>query len=317
MGTLGKSSTIFTLCAVLAACGERGILVEAGSGQQLLHKGATQAGFGGLSWQPARKASGSAATKGMAPARQTLPEAVTLTVHASTSALEIIGDLLSASRNRSIAPFHAIIEPSSDRGAIAALIEGGDGIALVCHPPDSDEQRYGLRNRLLGYHVMTLAAHRDNPVRTLPAPDLRAILTGEVNGWAPLGWGARPIRLLAPRPGHLCDLAARLLIPGDRFSANAVLRGSDEDILATVAKDQHALGIVPLAALTQRPDLRALAIDLIAPTHHEVRASRYRYACPLRVLWRGPPSEGLERFLAFLDSNGGKQALASRVTTGE
>lgn len=144
-----------------------------------------------------------------------------------------------------------------------------DGLAVVVHP-----WRAGVG--------LTLA-------------DLREVLEGGLQRWEQVGGAPGPLRLVLREDGSGTRDALLQIAAPARVRLDALVQGSSGAVLATVAADPDALGIVSTYALDRRVAVVPIAGE--RPTPKALAAGRY----PLvRALWLCAARRGSREAAAFL-----------------
>ena len=224
-------------------------------------------------------------------------------VHGAPIALELFDSLRRAST--SLRDIALTTHRTSARDAVERVARGEAELAVVTTPETESERGLGLACKPLGEFVPVVIVHARNPLRDIRRADLRRVLRGAVADWSHLGGHAGPIRLLRPPAGPRSDRIASLLIPGDGLGAGQDCSG-DAAIVASVAGDESALGVVPMAAVGESAEVVVLTVDGARPddrTHYPAR-------CTLRLVYRAGHAAAVDRLLEFADGRRGRNALS-------
>lgn len=202
------------------------------------------------------------------------------------TAHRLLGPNVRASLERRGARLRAITE--SDRGALGRVERGADDVGVLTGQPAHDEPAKGLVSRVLGYHVLAVVVHEQNPLRDLPRHLLRAVLRGDATLWVHVGvdHGGR-VEVASVWDEAFADAAGTVALLGERLAAGTERLDNDDDVCRFVARNPYALGLCSLAAVARNAEgVRVLSIDGVAPTLTAYASGSYPFAQPLRILAR-------------------------------
>ena len=178
---------------------------------------------------------------------------------------------ISASRDG--VPLVVEIDKRGTASGMKDIVEGDAEICMSSRPPNAQEidaawQLGDLHSPdqewVIGLQGIVLLVSPGNPVSALSLAQLGDIVSGRVTNWEQLGGPAGPIHLHAlPARSGSGELLARLL-PGGARPAATTVHPNYAEIVAAVAADPSALGLVSLRA--PRGQTKALGIRMAQGT---------------------------------------------------
>ena len=146
-----------------------------------------------------------------------------------------------------------------------------------------------------GADRIVVITHKDNPVRTLTADQLRGIFSGRIENWKEVGGVDAPVMIVW---GTLMQddnaIFQERILRGDALSSDILDTTTATEVRANVAANPNAIGIGPGGIVDESittPAIPELLREII-------------------LLTRGNPSESVKKLLDFI-RNQGKQ-LAKR-----
>ena len=243
-------------------------------------------------------------------------DAQTLRVGGTGSALGLLqrlgGEFSAASELRI-----DIVPSLGSGGAIRALGDGKLELAVSARPLTSEEAARGLDQVLVLKTAFVFATSHRNP-NGFKSDDLAKIFADDQPTWA----DGSPLRLIL-RPRSETDTALLgELFPG-MAGAIETLRRHPE--VPTAATDQDnvvlsermpgsLIGTSATQLATERPSLRWIELDGVAPVLANFESGAYRFTKRLYVLTRSNGSPDVQRFVDFLRSPQGVKALRAAET---
>jgi hypothetical protein len=160
---------------------------------------------------------------------------------------------------------------ATDRDAIEFLHMGRTEFAVVGTQLSPDDLASGLQATTIGAEVWALE-----------------VLTGQARDWREIGLNLGAIALAVPMAQDVGERAARALVGGDPFAADAARLAGDDAVLAHVLSAPGAVGVVRVGAVGEHRGVRLLRIDGVDATPEEYTNGRYRAVVPLVVATVGP-----------------------------
>jgi hypothetical protein len=177
---------------------------------------------------------------------------------------------------------------ATDRDAIEFLHMGRTEFAVVGTQLSPDDLASGLQATTIGAEVWALAVPQESPLESLSAPLVRKVITGQARDWREIGLNLGAIALAVPMAQDVGERAARALVGGDPFAADAARLAGDDAVLAHVLSAPGAVGVVRVGAVGEHRGVRLLRIDGVEATPEEYTNGRYRAVVPLVVATVGP-----------------------------
>lgn len=173
-----------------------------------------------------------------------------------------------------------------------------------------------LREFVITLDAIAVIVHPSNPITSLSMGQLQTLYSGKIVRWMGVGGGDDAVRLLAPpRASGVTGAFAQIVLPDGDMAANIEHLESSEQVVAAVAADARAVGIVSITLVDDGARVVPLLLDggtegaAVAPTPETVREATYPLAYGLRAYTLGDPSIDLHRVLSFLMWRDGRVQL--------
>ena len=225
------------------------------------------------------------------------------------------------------------LEHAQNTGQVVALITEGEApLAAVagaeyrstaqnalCSAPDD------LWSAPVAVDAIAVIVHRDNPLRSLTRVQIYQVFTGRTWHWSALGAKVSADEMGV---GDEITVVSRELSCGTRaafvdqalrvradldptpITTMAVLRMSSADVVAYVGEHPEAIGYVALAAIDAPSNVRAIAVEEVAPGPEHVSDGTYPFSLPLYLIARQEPTGTARTFLDFCLSTEGQRIIA-------
>ena len=244
-----------------------------------------------------------------APARRSPAPDGVLDLAGSGSNLPVTRALARAFEARTSIPtrVHASVGSS---GGERAVWDGVVDIGLLSRPL-SERLADGLVQVPYGRTPVSLVAHPKVPVSGVSGAELVAIVSGERTAWP----DGTPVAFRQREPGDSSHALLAAKIAGfAEADARAYARRlwrvvlHDDEMRAAVADSPGALGLFAEGEVRD-PDLKALAIDGVAPTLGNLASGRYPFGKPLFLVVQEPLQPEVARFVAFVGGPEGQAVL--------
>ena len=214
------------------------------------------------------------------------------------------------------------IESSDSARGFADLVEGRAQIAMMTRRPTAAELDAGwqlgdLASQDQEFAValdgVAVVVARDHPLVRLDVEQLRRLFSGQARDWREFGVAAGEVHLhLISSAGAVRDLMNERVMRGAAFG-EAQRHAGAEQLVAAVAADRHAIGLIPIGA-RYGAGTRPLAIAdggrAVAPTHTEVLSEDYPLSRRL-YFYGGQMMGALSRsFALYAMTRAGQRAVA-------
>lgn len=205
----------------------------------------------------------------------------------------------------------------SDHG-IKTGAAGGMQIGMVSRTLRADEAQL-LIAHTIGLDGVAVFVNESNGIAGLSARQVTDIYSGRVNQWRDIDPAAINGRIV--RIGKEMDRSTRGLfdgffgLQGQEYPAGTHLVGANIASILFVSIDPQSIGYVSLGSLEHAKQFGApvklLPIDGVAPSIENVASGIYPYRRPLNLVTRGKPQGEALRFIEWLKSPAGQQAVVA------
>ncbi|WP_075575313.1 substrate-binding domain-containing protein [Lysobacter antibioticus] len=238
--------------------------------------------------------------------RRSRPRAELTEIHAVRDGLPLVVEIASS---------------DSARG-FADLVEGRAQIAMMTRRPNAAELEAGwqlgdLASQDQEFAValdgVAVVVARDHPLVRLDVTQLRRLFSGQARDWREFGAAAGEVHLhLLPAAGAVRDLMNERVMRGAAFG-EAQLHVDAERLVAAVAADRNAIGLIPIGAhygAGTRPLAIADGGRAVAPTQTEILSEDYPLTRRL-YFYGGQMMGALSRsFALYAMARSGQRAVA-------
>jgi phosphate transport system substrate-binding protein len=161
-----------------------------------------------------------------------------------------------------------ILPGSGTGGGVTGVLEDILDVAAMARPAKEEEAAQGIEYFEFGQSGVALYTHLDVGVTDLTTAQAKSVLLGEVTNWSQVGGPDQEIVLYVRDEGDSSTEAVRETVMGDEpFPGIAQVITSQADMQAAVANTPGSVGFGSWpAALASEADLRAIALDGVAPS---------------------------------------------------
>ncbi len=209
------------------------------------------------------------------------------------------------------------IEGGNTGPGISALLKGEIDMAGAGRYLTEAERNKGLVEHFLGWDVLTIVVHEQNPVEDLAIDQLQGIFSGAITNWQDVGGNDGPIIVVTSPKGSGMRSAVKKLILKDRDYlsreiVSVVVSQSDQQI------SMFPVGITALSrSMLDADGVKSITVNGVAPLEANISDGRYPLAKPLTLVTMGEPQGDLGRFIALAKSAQGKAVFQKSFVSAE
>jgi phosphate transport system substrate-binding protein len=206
-----------------------------------------------------------------------------------------------------------VLDSIGTSGAMKAVPKGAIEIGLSSRPLTEEESRSGLTATEYARSPTVFAVQAKNGTTSISLSQIADIYSGQLASW-PDGTVIRPIlrqpgddntrQLKALSAGIERALRIAEQRPGVAFAV------TDQDAADKMEIIQGGIGVTTLALIrSEKRNLRALALDGIAPTPENANSGRYPMVKRFYFVLPKGPTAGAQTFVEFVKSPKGRRIL--------
>jgi phosphate transport system substrate-binding protein len=211
---------------------------------------------------------------------------------------------------------------ANNAGQVLALVaEGTTSLGIVVGTDAPSATGSELWSAPVAVDAIAVIVHRDNPVRSLTRAQLYQVFTGRTWRWSALSGNTQAVgdEITVVSRERNCGTRAAFVDQALRtrpdldptpITTMAVLQMSSAEVVAYVAEHAEAIGYVALAAIDVQSNVRAIAVEDVAPGPEPVSHGRYPFSLPLYFVAQEEPTGAARTFLDFCLSTEGQQLIA-------
>lgn len=189
---------------------------------------------------------------------------------------------------------------------LSALLNGEIDMAGSGRLLTEAEKRGGLVEHFLGWDVLAIVVHAENPVDNLTVSQLQGIFSGEIANWKEVGGLDGPIVVITCPKGSGMRSAVKQEILKEkeyltREIVSAIVAEADQQV------SMFRTGITALSSsMLNVENVKAIKVDGVAPEAGNVAKGKYLLAKPITLVTKGRPQGDLARFIALAQSPQGR-----------
>ncbi|MES2195650.1 MAG: substrate-binding domain-containing protein [Pseudomonadota bacterium] len=205
-----------------------------------------------------------------------------------------------------------VVPALGSTGAISAVVDGALDFAVSARPLTPAEATKPLTQTIMARTVFGLASSYPEP-GNIASSEVAGFFTSPTSSWPD---GTRLRIILRPRSEFNTTLLAKAFpgMPGAieqlRLRSEIPVASTDQDNVRMAERLSGSLVATTLAQMqTEKPNLRFLSIDGVAPTLENFERGVYPYHKNFYFILPARRTASLERFVAFLRSPEGVKLL--------
>lgn len=182
--------------------------------------------------------------------------------------------------------------------------------------PEVDKSELHATLHPVAWDALAIIVHKSNNVNELSTQQVKDIFKGKITNWRQVGGKNSPIELYVRR-GKISGVgyAIRQYLfqnSDEDFVSNHVVKSSGP-LEKAVEKIPNAIGITGVSSARKR-DVKIIGFDGKTPTFENVRDGKYGLYRPLYLVTSPAPSKMVRDFIAFAQSEEGKEIIRKNKT---
>jgi phosphate transport system substrate-binding protein len=192
---------------------------------------------------------------------------------------------------------------------IRALLNGEIDLAGAGRFLTEAEKSQGLVEHFLGWDVLTIVVHEENPVQSLTLDQLQMIFSGTIDNWQEVGGKDAPILVVtSPKGAGMRSAVKKLILKEKDYPSREV-------ISAIVAESDQQVSMFPVAitalsrSMLDADRVKPIKVNGVEPTAANIASGLYPLTKPLALMTKGQPQGDLARFMDLVKSKPGKAIL--------
>ncbi|MDD5497810.1 MAG: phosphate ABC transporter substrate-binding protein [Atribacterota bacterium] len=197
---------------------------------------------------------------------------------------------------------------------ITSLIDGTCDIGNSSRPVKEEEvakakeKGVELFANIIAKDAIAVIVHTSNKIDGLTLEQIKAIFTGEISNWSPVG-GEDQVIVVVSRDSASGTFEAfnELALHKEKLRPDALMQASNAAVATTVANTPGAIGYVGLGYVTSQ--VKAIKVNDIIPSKETVNDNSYPLARPLFMYTNGEPEGIVKDFIDFVLSAEGQKLV--------
>lgn len=201
------------------------------------------------------------------------------------------------------------VEGGNTGPGIRALLDGDVDMAGAGRFLTDAEKQQGLKEHFLGWDVLAIVVHEENPLDNLTREQLQGIFSGELTNWQQMGGIDNPVVVVtSPIGSGMRNAVKKIILQGkdylSREIVSAIVAASDQQV------SMFPGGITALSrSMLDAERTKVVKVDGFSATSDHVAAGKYPLTKALTLVTKGDPQGDLARFIALVKSPRGKEVL--------
>jgi len=170
----------------------------------------------------------------------------------------------------------------------------------------------------IGYEAFVFFVHKDNPIESLTAEQIKGIYSGRITNWSQVGGNDEPIVPFQRNPGSgsqsmlIRFMGDTPILEPDMQTQVGGMGGIIEEV-ADYKNKSTSIGFsfrFYVEGIVKNPDIKLIAIDGIAPTVENIQNGRYAIIAPVyAVTYAGNPKESVAQLIDWMLSEDGQYII--------
>lgn len=170
----------------------------------------------------------------------------------------------------------------------------------------------------IGYEAFVFFVHRDNPIESLTAEQIKGIYSGKITNWSQVGGRDEPIVPFQRNPGSGSQ-SMLIRFMGDTPILEPDMQtqvGGMGEIIEEVADYKNKSSSIGFSfrfyveGIIQNPDIKLIAIDGVAPTVENIRSGSYGIIAPVYAMtYEDNPNKNVRKLIDWMLSEEGQYII--------
>jgi phosphate transport system substrate-binding protein len=198
-------------------------------------------------------------------------------------------------------------------GGIIGVKDGLVEIGAASRQLKPEEKKGAIESREIARDALMVATHPSvTGVTNLRTRDLKAIYRGAIANWRQLGGPDAAIVVLDRPEDESAKQLLRQYYLGNtlKITTSAVILQQEPELIDALQNTPYSIGAFSAAyATANQLPVNRLSLNNVAPTVENVIAGKYKMVRKIIILWKNPPSTATQKFIAFMSSKKGAEAL--------
>ncbi len=201
------------------------------------------------------------------------------------------------------------VQGGGSTAGLQAVINGLADIGM-CSRSLAEEEAPKFTATVIARDGLAIVVNESNSVTTLTTEQLRGLFSGTIRNWKEVGGPDGPVRPITREEGSgTRESFVHLVMGKERISKGALTQESNGAVKELVKGDAAAIGYMSLGLVGK--ELKAVRVDDVEASRENVLNHSYKLARPFLFVNQGPLRPDAQRFMDFVLSQDGQNALES------
>lgn len=232
--------------------------------------------------------------------------ATPVNVVGSTS-VQPFAELLAGEFVKGAATRNVDVQGGGSTAGLQALANGIADIAM-CSRSLTKEEAAVFTAITIARDGLAIIVHPSNSMGGLTRQQVERLFSGDVRNWREIGGKDMPVRLIMREEGSgTREAFANLAMGSSRVSRKALVQESNGAVKELVRHDPAAIGYISLGLVGE--GIKAVGIDGVHPSPHEVRTGQYKLSRAFLFVVRTDLRPQAQEFIDFVLSEPSQHLL--------
>lgn len=219
--------------------------------------------------------------------------------------------------------YDGVFEYNNTMGGYRSLAEKETDVFFGAYPSKEQreyaaEQGTTFEYTQIGYEAFVFFVHKDNPIDSLTAEQIRAIYSGEIKNWSEVGGNDEKIVAFQRNSGSGSQ-SMMLRFMGDtplmEPDTQEVIGGMGEIIteVADYKSRSNSIGFsfrYYVEGIIKNPDIKIIAVDGVHPSVENIQNETYPIIAPVyAVTYEGNPNKNVDKLIEWVLSDEGQYII--------
>lgn len=208
---------------------------------------------------------------------------------------------------------NVVPDSMSTTGGIEGAKAGRLTVGIITRPLNDQEKKEGLVYRAVSRVPVVVGVHKSLSVSNLSEAQACDIFSGKIKSWKDVGGvDAKIVVLGRKKDDNSMEIFREKMacFKNLQLTSDAVMLLRGTEVLDSLNNRPGTVGVsVAGPNLTDRPNIRPLAVANIAPSLEAVKAGKYKYFSEIEFVTKGEPQGTAKRFVDYVAGPEGEKVL--------